>query len=545
MAPKGGTGFVGLARYVVNAKSGIDPLSWERLGAYITDANHEGEKVAWARVMNCASDDPGWAVGEITTTQARNVRARASKSYHLVVSFPEGERPSREVMKDIEDRLCEAIGFAEHQRISAVHHNTDNWHLHVAISTVHPTSFKNIAPFQDHFRLQEACAELERKHGLTIEPHTLDPQQARERKPRGKAADFEAIHGHPSFTTWVTQRKAPLLAARSWHELHAAAAELGLKMKQRGAGLVIGSRQDGRLHVKASNVDRALSLATLEKALGPFQPPGQETDAKVAQDRYSRPRRAGELWQAFEAARDAALATRKAETAMLRDRHLKHAADLAGFYASRRRRERLLSRGSARRTGLTTIYEQEQTARAERVEREKRERRELRERTPIPNWQTWLEAEAGRGNEAALKALRTRQQRASQIEAQVIAAENEAEARHIVHQHLKPAIRRDGRVIYRVDDGGLVSDEAAHIRVTTATAAANVLALTLALDRFNGQPLVVRGTREFQQQVAELARAKRLGVRFADPELERVRSGLERGSMFTVLDKDKGQGMER
>ncbi len=132
---------------------GADPASWQRLNAYILDADHEGEKVAWARVTNCASTDPGWAVKEIIATQARNTRSHKGKDYHLVVSFPEGERPTRGQVEDIEDRLCEAIGLAQHQRVSAVHQNTDNWHLHVAISTVDPATFRNVAPFRDHFRL--------------------------------------------------------------------------------------------------------------------------------------------------------------------------------------------------------------------------------------------------------------------------------------------------------------------------------------------------------------------------------------------------------
>jgi MobA/VirD2-like, nuclease domain len=92
---KAASDFERLGAYVLNARSGVDPASWSRLGAYVLDEAHQGEKVAWARVTNCQSDDPGWAVKEILATQARNTRSQADKSYHLVVSFPEGERPTR------------------------------------------------------------------------------------------------------------------------------------------------------------------------------------------------------------------------------------------------------------------------------------------------------------------------------------------------------------------------------------------------------------------------------------------------------------------
>ena len=103
---KAASDFERLGAYVLNARGGVDPASWSRLGAYVLDEAHQGEKVAWARVSNCQSDDPGWAVKEILATQARNTRSQADKSYHLVVSFPEGERPTREQLADIEDWLC-------------------------------------------------------------------------------------------------------------------------------------------------------------------------------------------------------------------------------------------------------------------------------------------------------------------------------------------------------------------------------------------------------------------------------------------------------
>jgi hypothetical protein len=45
---------------VLNARAEVDPASWTRLNAYILDSGHAGEKVAWARVTNCQTDDPGW-----------------------------------------------------------------------------------------------------------------------------------------------------------------------------------------------------------------------------------------------------------------------------------------------------------------------------------------------------------------------------------------------------------------------------------------------------------------------------------------------------
>jgi hypothetical protein len=49
-----------------------------------------------------------------------------------------------------------------------------------------------------------------------------------------------------------------------------------------------------------------------------------------------------------------------------------------------------------------------------------------------------------------------------------------------IRRHLRPAIRRDGRVIYQLRDGGAVSDEARLVRVSQVTDGAAFFALSLA-----------------------------------------------------------------
>ena len=521
--PNGGSGFKRLAGYVLNARAehrdATDPASWTRLGAYILDTQHDGEKVAWARATNCGNDDPGWASKAILSTQERNTRSKSDKSYHLVISFPEGERPTREQIEDIEDRLCEAIGFGEHQRVSAVHQNTDNWHLHVAVNKVHPTTFRNVTPHRDHYRLQEACAELEIRHGLTQEPHTVDVEQGRERKARGKAADFEARHGGQSFLTWTQEHAgAGLVAARDagegWQAVHQAAATYGLTVKLRGAGLVIGHQGDSRLHAKASDVDRGLSLKAMTEHLGPFELAGQEAGARQPQATYQKPQRSGDLYEAFQRERAAKLTAQ----------HRAYARELADWYKQRVRHERAQKvRGPLRRDGFQHIAEQREQDRTARLVRERDERHRVRAEHGIPHWQSWLETQAAGGNEAALASLRSRQRRTQQLADKVLTATDADQARHIVHQHMRPAIRRGGRVIYRTEDGGLVFDEARQVRVSLTTTAAAFLALSLASERFGPRPLVVNGSDEFRNQVARVAGIEGVGVTFADPVLERQR----------------------
>ena len=558
-SPKGGAGFAQLGAYVLNAKGGDDPASWTRLNAYILDAGHEGEKVAWSRVTNCQSDDPGWAVKEIIATQARNTRSRSDKNYHLVVSFPEGEQPTRTQIEDIEDRICAAIGLAAHQRVSAVHRNTDNWHLHVAINKVHPTTFRNVEPWYDHYRLQECCTELEIAHGLIRTNHIADHQQRRNDERRGastefaadsvggRGGDFEAHQGGASFLRWVREEARPaLLDARAqggWQDLHHALARHGLEMKLRGAGLVIGQRGDRRLHAKASDVDRSLSLPALTRILGPFEAAGEQAGRQAPVTEYvpKTPQRSGALYDAFRAERERALAERASALAALRRGHSVYGEDLRTWYRQRLRHERTIGQsGPLRCEAMLHVQRQQKEDRAERVRREASERRDLRSAFKVPTWQSYLESEAAQGNETALAALRSVVRHRAQLDAQLLEAGDAAAARHVVLRHLRPAIRRDGRVIYRVDDGGIVSDEAKLVRVSQVTSGAAFLALSLASERFGQRPLVVQGADAFRVQVATLAGQKALAVVFADPALEAQRVLASRAAT-NVLEKGSGR----
>lgn len=112
-----------LVRYMVAAVGGIDPNTWDRTSDYILDTKEstiKGEKVASYRVTNCGTDDPAAAAVLIQATQASNTKSKTDKTYHLIYSFPPGEKPSLEVLHAIEDELVSSIGFTDHHRVSAV-----------------------------------------------------------------------------------------------------------------------------------------------------------------------------------------------------------------------------------------------------------------------------------------------------------------------------------------------------------------------------------------------------------------------------------------
>ena len=120
-------------------------------------------------MVNNFSVEDAAEIKEIESTQAQNTRAKGDKTYHLIISFREGEQPDPEQLKDIEESLCKAIGLGKHQRMSAVHTDTDNLHVHVAINKIHPETFKMIEPYYDQYKMGEVCQALEVKHGLQVD----------------------------------------------------------------------------------------------------------------------------------------------------------------------------------------------------------------------------------------------------------------------------------------------------------------------------------------------------------------------------------------
>lgn len=76
-----------------------------RLISYLTNTQGSSSRVGEVRVTGCESEDAGWAGMEMLAVQQQNIRAKGDKTYHLVVSFREGERPSSEALAEIEKHI--------------------------------------------------------------------------------------------------------------------------------------------------------------------------------------------------------------------------------------------------------------------------------------------------------------------------------------------------------------------------------------------------------------------------------------------------------
>ncbi|WP_074206681.1 TraI/MobA(P) family conjugative relaxase [Pseudomonas aeruginosa] len=582
-----------LIKYMVAAKGGIDPTSWERTADYILDSANgttEGEKVASYRVTNCGTDDPADAAILIQATQAANTRSKAEKTYHFVYSFPPGEQPDLETLHAIEDALCAAIGLDEHQRVSAVHIDTDNLHVHVAINKVHPTGLQNIEPYYDQFRLMEACELLEVEHGLQRTFHGLEAKQRRQNRDiellpakvpeqrdslfrkhlrnayglsiseppeaktlnglrklsdtrlqkqsadkaepvriGAKVASVEAQSGIETLTGYAARELAPAIRqATSWQELHDAAAEHGLEVRQRGAGLVIGEPDLG-IWAKASNVGRDLSMKALTDRLGPFQPSERQAEAKANRKRYEpRPRRpdnpttAG-LFNQYQRERQAAILARRQGLDQIKRESAAFNAQVKQWSQTERMLLKVAGKGPTKRLMYGTIKQQADASRQKNRQSAVARRQALFKQTTMPTWADWLTQQAERGNAEALAVLRDREERTRRWNGELLTADRADKAKAVVLDKLKPKARKDGTMAYSTIDGGMVIDRKTHVQAQKATTGAALVALELASKRFEGQALIVEGTDEFRLEVAQLAGMHGLKVTFTDPAMEQMR----------------------
>ena len=209
--------------------------------------------------------------------------SRAKPVTHWILSWQENEQPTREQVDEAVSLFLRGMGLAEHQTIYALHKNTDNYHLYIAVNRTHPYTQKIIQPHRG-FDINEAhkfIAEIEDRQGwasqmnaryrVNEQGHVFKNLQRRERiKPKPKAEDFENATGEKSAMRIAQERAhAVIQNATCWEELHAGLDMVGLRFVRKGSGAVIFV---GDTAVKASNVDRKFSMSKLCKRLGEFKP---------------------------------------------------------------------------------------------------------------------------------------------------------------------------------------------------------------------------------------------------------------------------------
>jgi len=491
------------------------------LANYITDAQSKDHRLGHVQATNCEAGSIQDAITEVLATQHTNTRAKGDKTYHLIVSFRAGEQPSADTLRAIEERICVGLGYGEHQRISAVHNDTDNLHIHIAINKIHPTRHTMHEPYYPHRALAELCTALERDYGLERDNH-----EPRKRGAEGRAADMERHAGVESLVGWIKRECLDeIKGAQSWQELHQVMRDNGMELRVRANGLVFEAG-DGTM-VKASTVARDLSKPSLEARLGPFEASPERQAQTTAKRQYRKdPIRLRvntvELYAKYKAEQQS-LTTARAQ-ALERARHRKDRLIEAAKRSNRLRRATIKVVGEGR-ANKKLLYAQ--ASKALRSEIQAINKQFQQERTALyaehsrRTWADWLKKEAQHGGADALAALRAREA-AQGLKGNTIRGEGQAKPGHA------PAvdnITKKGTIIFRAGMSA-VRDDGDRLQVSReATREGLQQALRLAMQRY-GNRITVNGTVEFKAQMIRAAVDSQLPITFTDPALESRRQAL-------------------
>ncbi|MCC5841426.1 MAG: relaxase/mobilization nuclease domain-containing protein [Opitutales bacterium] len=203
---------------------------------------------------------------------------------HWLISWAEGEEPTDSQIEEIVDTFLDAMGMQGHQLIYAVHHNTDNYHLHLAVNRIDPVTIRPVFPEKgfDRDLAHQVIARIEQAQGWRSEPGALYriDEAGRcvrqcERLTNGKvgtrATDMENLTGEQSLQRLVLERVVPIAAeCADWDSFQWKLLKEDLAYKPRGRGAVIVR---GNAVVKASVAGKILQLPVLEKRWGPFSLP--------------------------------------------------------------------------------------------------------------------------------------------------------------------------------------------------------------------------------------------------------------------------------
>lgn len=216
-------------------------------------------------------------------------------SYHVVISWAELEKPTRDQMVEAADRLMDAVGMADHQGVYGIHRDRDHWHIHVVANRVHPITGKAVNLSHDYAKAERVCREVEYQQGwsrdrgrfdvliverdgvedIELVPAENDKTRHLERPRPLPSSDLKraARTGQvPLAELAPAELRAAMIESPSWAEVHAKLAELGVAYEQKGSGAILRSMHDAGDVAKPSVIDRDASIGTMSKRLGAFIP---------------------------------------------------------------------------------------------------------------------------------------------------------------------------------------------------------------------------------------------------------------------------------
>lgn len=243
------------------------------------------------------------------TTSAMNQEVK-NPCKHFVISWDEGEKPTRAQMTRSIATYLKYAGYEEHQAVAYLHTDTEKTHIHIIANHVHPETFKAvhrdfIRGKRNHKIRERVARQLEIENGwkrVEGKLHKLDKDgnlvertyeekilysQTHSDKISDKSQRQESHSGKPSFERWCKESKdsdylrkdiIKLISGKKveWDDIHKILDKYNIEIKpdKYGKGLVVYDlREPDKCCIAASGLSRDLSAGNLGKVINtPYMP---------------------------------------------------------------------------------------------------------------------------------------------------------------------------------------------------------------------------------------------------------------------------------
>ena len=448
----------GDAANYINREGVVEGGSFNMEGLNPTDFDDRGQII---KMMDATAR--AWA-HKNTGSKKKN----SNPFYHAVLSWPDGEKPTLEQVRQASAAALKAVGMENNQAFFAIHRDKDHHHhVHIIANRVNPDHLVLTGPPKyDFLLLDKACREIELEQGWSHDhgPHAvIDGKVKRlthsQRKQLGLVKDKDKdphaptvkgrmgeVHsGLPSLSGWLKNKVAPeLVQTKNWQEFHQACQERGLSVIKVKSGLIFEtSMLEKTTQTKASAVHYSLSLGRLQQRFGEYEPPetiikkkntnaleGKTYSDYVARvaagidgDCQEHPGRTGNSEKREKArlaraeARKALFEQYKEERYTYKDKRAAARAELRMLH-SNERKELLSEISNQKKEALRSLQDQygnqvgkslwaaKKTGAIELLAERQRNERLALTRAYSMDWLPWLERQAEQGNQAAISALR-------------------------------------------------------------------------------------------------------------------------------------------
>lgn len=494
--------FKNLSNYILdkdnnNAKVLVD---------YMLDKNNEMDKVEGYHFTNCSFDNDEDNINEIINTQKLNTTTKQDKTLHLVVSFQEDEKPTLEILQTIEEEIAKSLGMSDHQRLSVIHSNTNNLHIHIAINKVNPHTLKVINPYNDVRILQETAMKLEKKYNLKLDNHISQ---------KDKQSNKYNIHTmNCNFETWVKEKLSKQVdlmlkdEKTTFKDIKQLLAKYDLEFRERRKGFVIASKSE-KLFCKASSIHRELSKQALEKRFKELDLKQEkentekiEEEKQEIKERYQRPNKetSKALWEKYLRIENEKKAELDKELRMLK----------------LRRNEFKTSIPSMKFSKETFKYVKNQRMIF------KNKQKELYQKYKRVSYRDFLISESLSGNEEATRALRRSKTKINENENTLSSEQEKPKIFENVDY-----ITKEGYVVYKSGFNKAI-DKGEMLKVSLINGKDDkeflLNSLLMAIDRF-GNHLNITGDENFKRNILEVANDYNLNVSFTDPQMQKIQEG--------------------